>query len=213
MIQQADTIVYDAAKIAGYQSDSRFDYNGRLGITEFNLFEKFFQWLSDLIGRILRTSQADMITTWFLTAFFIMVLLLVIYFVYRKRPELFLREKKLKALRYEVEEENIYGIDFDRELKTALSAGDFKAAIRLLYLQTLRLIADRQWIDWQIYKTPTEYTCELKPTALKPTFRMLTNHFLQVRYGNFAATREVYDTMYGLQDKLNKGGNDEAHGE
>jgi hypothetical protein len=213
VIQHADTIVYDSAKIAGYRSDGRFDYNSQLGIAEFNPFRAFFEWLSDWIGRLLHTEQADTIATWLLVGFFVIAVLLVIYFVYRKRPELFIREKKRPALSYRMAEETIYGIDFEKDLNAALASGDFRAAIRLLYLQTLRFVADREWIDWQIYKTPTEYTFELKPAGLKPAFRLLTNHFLQVRYGNFRATREVYDAMCGLQDELRKGGHDEEHGQ
>ncbi|MDR0756355.1 MAG: DUF4129 domain-containing protein [Tannerella sp.] len=212
MIQPADTIAYDAARIADYQSDSRFDYNSQLGAMEYNPFRAFFEWLSEQIGRILRTDQGDMIASWFLIIFFILVMLFLVYFIRKMRPELFIREKKRETLAYRVEEENIYGIDFEKELKTALDANDFRAAIRLLYLQTLRFMADRQWIDWQIYKTPTEYTREMKPAGMKPAFRLLTNHFLQVRYGNFRATREVYDAMCGLQDKLKKGGSDDAIG-
>jgi hypothetical protein len=47
---------------------------------------------------------------------------------------------------------------------------------------------------------------------MKPAFRQLTNHFLHVRYGNFKATREVYDAMHDLQGKLGKGGRDETQG-
>ncbi|MDR1601451.1 MAG: DUF4129 domain-containing protein [Tannerella sp.] len=213
MIQQADTIAYDLAKIADYQSDSSFDYNRQFETTEFNPFRAFFEWLSEQIGRILRTGQGDAITTWFLIIFFILAVMFVVYFIWRTHPGLFLREKKRETLAYEVEEESIYGIDFEKELRVALAADDFRTAIRLLYLQTLRFMADRQWIDWQIYKTPTEYTREMKPAGMKPAFRLLTNHFLQVRYGNFRATREVYDAMRGLQDKLKKGGRDEAIGQ
>jgi hypothetical protein len=213
MIQQADTIAYNAARIADYQSDSRFDYNSQLGMMEFNPFKAFFEWLSGQIERILRTDQGDAVASWFLTVFFIFAVLCIVYFIWRKHPGLFLREKRRETLAYRVEEENIYGIDFERELGAALATDDFRAAIRLLYLQTLRFAADRQWIDWQIYKTPTEYTLEMKPAGMKPAFRLLTNHFLQVRYGHFRATREVYDAMCGLQDKLKKGGNDEAIGQ
>jgi hypothetical protein len=213
VIQQADTIVYDSAKIARYQADSRFDYNSQLGVPEYNPFKAFFEWLSDAINDLLNTKQGDAIATWFFAGFFVVVVLFVVYFIYKKRPELFIREKKKATLPYEIEAENIYGVDFEKELKAALAEGYFRTAIRLLYLQTLRFAADRNWIDWQIYKTPTEYTYEWTPAGTKSTFRLLTNHFLQVRYGNFKATRDVFDTMHRLQDELKKGAHDEEPGE
>ncbi|MDR3269735.1 MAG: DUF4129 domain-containing protein [Tannerella sp.] len=208
----ADTLLYDTAKIAEYQADKRFDYNSQLRDPEVDLIEMLTRWLSRYLDRFFGAEMTGSITAWFLVAFFALAVGLAVYFVYKKRPELFTREKK-NPLPYGIEEENIYGIDFEKELAAALAAGDFRMAIRVLYLQTLRFIADKQWIDWQIYKTPTEYTYELKPVALKASFRDFTNRFLQVRYGNFKATREWFDTMRRLQDELRKGGKDEDDGE
>jgi hypothetical protein len=208
MIHLSDTIIYDSAKIADYQSDKRFDYNSQLGVPDFNLWEIMTRWLSRLLSRFFANDTAEDIARWLLIAFFVITVLLVIYFIYKKRPELFLKEKKT-LLPYKVEEDNIYRINFESELATALSSGDFRTAIRIIYLQTLRYIADKQWIDWQIYKTPTEYTYELKPVSLKTPFRDFTNRFLQVRYGNFKATRELFESMCTLRDELRKGVNDE----
>lgn len=207
-----DTLLYDSAKIAGYQADRRFDYNRQLGVQNINLMERLNQWIERFMRMFFDNETAAGISSWFLIVFFVLVVGLIVFLVYKKRPELFIREKK-KPLPYEVEEETIYGIDFEKELNSALAAGDFRMAIRMLYLQTLRFVADKEWIDWQIYKTPTEYTYELKPAALKLSFRSFTNRFLQVRYGNFRATRELFDAMRHLQNDIKKGGHGESDGE
>ena len=209
MVHLADTIIYDSVKIAEYQADKRFDYNSQLGVPEMNLMETIFRWLTRMLNRFFANDTAEGIAQGLLIAFLIITVLFVIYFIYKKRPELFTREKK-SLLPYEVEQENIYRIDFEKRLAEALAAGDFRTSIRMLYLQTLRFVADKQWIDWQIYKTPTEYIYELKPAGLKTPFRDFTNRFLQVRYGNFRATRELFDAMCSLRDELKKGGEDEG---
>jgi hypothetical protein len=201
----ADTFVYDAAKIIAYQADRRFDYNTQLSAPEYNLLDVIRLWLGTLFGN---ETTANLIG-WLLLGFFVLVVGWVIFFVYKKRPGLFFREKR-KPLACEIEEEDIYRIDFEKELAAALAGDDFRLAVRMLYLQTLRLAADRQWIDWQIYKTPTEYVLELKPAGRKTLFRDFTNHFLEVRYGNFRATRELFDAMCRLQGELRKGGDDET---
>jgi len=208
MILPSDTIIYDAAKISAYQADQRFDYNSQLTVPEFNLQEIILRWLAQFLNRFFENKLAEGIAGWVLFAVFVIIVLLVIYLIYKNRPGLFSRETK-SLLPYEVTDENIYGIDFENELAAALSAGDFRSAIRFLYLQALRLLADRQWIDWQIYKTPTEYIYELKPVDLRQPFRDFTNRFLQVRYGNFKATRELFEAMCNLRDELGKGGEDE----
>ena len=45
-------------------------------------------------------------------------------------------------------------------------------------------MSDNNLINWQIYKTPTQYAREYTDAV----FRDLTNVFLRVRYGNFDAT-------------------------
>ncbi|MDR2470019.1 MAG: DUF4129 domain-containing protein [Tannerella sp.] len=209
MIFPVDTLVYDADKIAAYQADKRFDYNSQLGVPEFDLSGWLRKIISEWLIRPLTAGDTtNDIFRLLLIVFFVVAVGLVVYFIYKKRPEFFTREKK-NPLAYEVEEENIYRINFEHELAKALETGDFRRAVRVLYLQTLRLVADRQWIDWQIYKTPTEYTYELKPARLKIVFRDFTNCFLQVRYGNIRATRDMFDIMCVLRDEIRKGGEHE----
>ena len=103
------------------------------------------------------------------------------------------------ALPYAVEEDTIYGVDFARGIADALSRSDYREAVRLLYLQTLKQLSDEKRIDWQLYKTPTQYVYEVR----MPAFRQLTNHFLRVRYGNFEA---LFHVMQSLQEEVKKGG-------
>ena len=62
--------------------------------------------------------------------------------------------------------------------------------------------SDEKRIDWQLYKTPTQYVYEVR----MPAFRQLTNHFLRVRYGNFEATEALFHVMQSLQEEVKKGG-------
>ena len=111
MIHLSDTIIYDSVKIAEYQADARFDYNSQLDIPELNLMEIIFRWLSQMLSRFFDYSTAEGIARWILIAFVVFIILFVIYIIYKKRPELFMREKK-SLLYYDIEEENIYRIDF-----------------------------------------------------------------------------------------------------
>ena len=90
--------------------------------------------------------------------------------------------------------ETIYGIDFDAEIAKALAASNYRQAVRYLYLKTLRRLSDAGHINWQPSKTPSQYVYEVQ----RDEFRQLTQHFLRVRYGNFEATRELYDEMLRL---------------
>jgi hypothetical protein len=199
---QADTIAYDMNKIAAYRSDGRFDYNSQLKMPEYTWFDMVSRWFNRLINHIFSGKFEERYTTPVMIALFLIALFAVLFFLYRKRPELFMRSKKTASLPYETEEENIHAIDFDREIADALEKGDYRPAIRLTYLHTLRLLSDGKLIDWQIHKTPTEYLYELKNKAIRPPFRELTTHFLQVRYGNYEASPELFETMRHIRDNI-----------
>lgn len=200
-----DTLLYDTAKIARYQADSHFDYNSQLVHKNFNLYEIVINWFRELMQRFFGSVIADKYSGTILAVFFVLFILLLIFVVYKKRPELFYREKKF--MKYNVEEETIYGVDFNSEINNAVSRNDYQLAVRLVYLQTLKHLSDFRCIDWQTYKTPTEYLYEMKRKGVSDEFRQLTNRFLMVRYGNFEATESTYETVKNLQQIIWKGGN------
>lgn len=199
-----DTLVYDTAAIAGWQAQSAYDYNRELVTPEIDLIGWFNIWLGKLLQKIFGNRFAEEYTELVLAGLFIIILLLIIWFLYKKRPELFMRSKK--NLAYSVQEDTIYGVDFLKEIDTALLNSDYREAIRFLYLQTLKQLSDAESLDWQPYKTPTEYIYEVKGDALRGVFRKLTDRFLRVRYGNFEATEALFHEMQSLQDEIRKGG-------
>lgn len=197
----ADTLVCDTAQIALWQSQSAYDYNRELIAPEINLFEWIYMQIVKLLSKLFGNRFAEDYSEIILLSLGIIILLLIIWFVYKKRPGIFMRTRKSK-LSYTIEEDTIYGVDFGKGIAEALFGGNYREAVRLLYLQTLKQLSDEERIDWQPYKTPTQYIYEVKT----PAFRQLTTHFLKVRYGNFEATESLFYTMQALQAEIREGG-------
>lgn len=196
-----DTLVCDTAQIAAWQSDSAYAYNRELIAPEVNILGWINNWFGEILRKIFGSNFADQYSELILICIAILLLCLIIWFVYKKNPGLFMVSSK-SALPYTVEEDTIYGVDFPGGIADALSRQDYREAVRLLYLQTLKQLSDAERIDWQLYKTPTQYLYEVR----LPAFRQLTNHFLRVRYGNFEATEALFHTMQSLQEEIKKGG-------
>ncbi|WP_448778870.1 DUF4129 domain-containing protein [Bacteroides congonensis] len=198
---KTDTLVCDSIQIQYFQSKVEYAYGNDLSAPEVNIFvwlrKELAAWLQERID----IHGMEDIISWTLICIAIILLFLIIWFVYKKRPELFMRSPK-NALPYTVGEDTIYGVDFPGGIAEAFSRQDYREAVRLLYLQTLKQLSDAERIDWQLYKTPTQYLNEVR----LPAFRQLTNHFLRVRYGNFEATEELFRTMRTLQEEIGKGG-------
>lgn len=197
----ADTLVCDSTRLAAFQADSAYDYNRELITPEMNIFEWISRQFGEFMRKIFGSRFAEEYSGLILICLAILLLFLIGWFIYKKHPGLFMRSHK-NALPYTVEEDTIYGVDFPKGIEEALSRKDYREAVRLLYLQTLKQLSDGGRIDWQLYKTPTQYIYEVR----LPAFRRLTNHFLRVRYGNFEATDELFRTMRTLQEEIEKGG-------
>lgn len=205
MIQQGDTLSCDTARLAYWQNNPAYDYNRELQTPDLDLYRWLNMQLGELLSKIFGSRFAENYTEPILIIIFIVIVLLLVWFVYKKRPELFMRTGK-KTIAYTVHEDTIYGVDFDTEIKSALARKDYKEAVRLLYLQTLKMLSDKELIDWQLYKTPTQYIYEVKSESQRNLFRDLTNSFLRVRYGNFEATEQLFHEMVALQKEIEKGG-------
>lgn len=208
MALPTDTLTYDLDKIAHYQANPRYDYNSQLLPADTGWWEALVRQLSHLLRRLFRqvdVEAADAIVTWGLVILFVLIVAAAVFFIWKKKPHLFMHNKSV-AMPYDLtSEEEFYETPFDRAIADALARSDYRAAVRLLYLQTLRAAADREWINFQIYKTPTEYALELRPQSLRSPFRHLTNDFLRIRYGNYRATPELFDGMRRLQQQILKG--------
>lgn len=206
MTAHADTLVCDTIRVAYWQSQPAYDYNRELVTPELDVWGWLSAKLAKLLSAVFGSSFAEEYTGLILLCLTVVMLVFLLWVLYKKHPELFVRSSRRSAAAYSVHEDTIYGVDFQQEIANALRRQDYREAVRLLYLQTLKQLSDAEKIDWQLYKTPTEYIYELKVDSLRVSFRELTNRFLRVRYGNFEATAPLFHEMQTLQTEIAKGG-------
>ena len=99
---------------------------------------------------------------------------------------------------------DIRGHEFDKELSRALANEDYALAVNLRYLMALQMLDERGRFTWKEHKTPLMYIAELQQG--RGELEQLTRMFLYIKYGHYAATRDVYDEAVALYDTLEKGG-------
>lgn len=188
-----DTLVIDSAQIAQWQAQNDFDYSremagGGMTFTEW-MMEQIDELLRSLFGQAWRSDY----TWWGLAIAGAVIVGIVVWYVWRFHPGIFMR-KEAEQRAHEDTEDTIYGVDFDAVISQSLGYENYREAIRMVYLRTLKALSDSRQIDWQPFKTPSQYVREFDAAA----FRTLTAHFLRIRYGNFAATRQLYDEVEQL---------------
>lgn len=105
-------------------------------------------------------------------------------------------------------EANLPHADMPGFIQEALSAGDFKMAVRLHYLALIQTLARREWIEWKQDKTNGDYLQEIQTRPIVDNFRELTGIFERIWYGDYPLEEPVYRQVAGrflaVEETLNK---------
>ncbi|MBK7409620.1 MAG: DUF4129 domain-containing protein [Saprospirales bacterium] len=93
-------------------------------------------------------------------------------------------------------------------IRDALSAGDYKMAVRLHYLSLIQALARKEWIEWKRDKTNGDYLQEIQARPVFDNFRELTGVFERIWYGDYhleeVAYRQVAGRFIAVEETLHK---------
>lgn len=141
--------------------------------------------------------------TWISTVLWVLIvgvfLALVIY--YMAESGLFRRKNKLpeeKGGDLEEMPEDIFAINYQKEIDKAVANGDYRLAVRLHYLHLLKKMTSKNLIRYEQDKTNMDYLMQLHGTAYYHDFFRVTLHYEYSWYGKFAVNAETYQLI--LQD-------------
>ncbi|MBR5688325.1 MAG: DUF4129 domain-containing protein [Prevotella sp.] len=204
----ADTLSIAQETLRKWQSD--YDYTSGLSpITEKELSDNGLAPINDLPTSPEGSSFIGDIFSWlgnlgpvFWIIVLVLLLALVAWWVMRHTDW---HKKKADEEENNDDEvvDNIYEIDdYATPIDEAVARGDWAEALRLVYLSTLRRLDDEGRIRWQKYKTPMDYVSEADSESL----RLLTLHYLLVRFGHYPADESLYQQALLLRDEIEKGG-------
>ncbi|MDR0231829.1 MAG: hypothetical protein LBI82_06890 [Dysgonamonadaceae bacterium] len=199
--KRVEPIGFDQKTYDQFKNDKAYDYyQGKPESSFFDAIYKFFHdWLRKNFNPNVTLKQVK-ITLWVIAGIVVIIILLIIYFY---KPSLFYINRK-KKIGFEVEDEDIHALDFDKLIEESLDSGRFSDAIRWTYLLTLKELHTKELISWDAFKTVIEYTYELKQPNLKQDFKNLSQQFLYYRYGNFDATHDAYSAFSALSNSIIK---------
>ncbi len=113
------------------------------------------------------------------------------FYIFRRKPQ-------VADLAYDEQLENIHEINFDTEIEKAVASHNYRLAVRLLYLKSLKQLSDAALIAWQPEKTNTAYINELTDVQQRSSFKRLTHQFEYVWYGGFLIDAEVFGRINGM---------------
>lgn len=185
---------FDAKQLKAYQNEKAFSYDELAPASE-SIWERFWKWFWRLVESLFGNETSGKVLKYIVIGAFVALVTFLI--VKLAGIELFQFSKKSKALAvpYQEVQENIHEINFNEEIESATAKGNYRLAIRLLYLLSLKKLTDRQLIHWLPEKTNQAYLDEIENEPTKSGFAMLTRQFEYVWYGDFQLNKEAFLTV------------------
>ncbi len=176
-----------------FKLQKEFNY-AENSFTVVSIWDRFWKWFWHQIGSVDETSGNS------LTYFLAIICTAAIIFAVIKLSGMdimqILTGKPTETdIPYFDSIENIHGINFDQNIEIAVSNKNYRLAVRILYLKSLKTLSDSGFIDWQISKTNSAYVNELNHPEKKQEFLSLTKQFECIWYGGFYLKNTRYQDI------------------
>jgi hypothetical protein len=106
------------------------------------------------------------------------------------------KKKEIAATDVSMEETtDIFAIKYISEIDKAAMAGNYRLAIRLMFLRLLKAMAERNIIQYKHDRTNFDYLVQLSSTPYYEEFFRITRHYEYSWYGKFDVSPSAYDVI------------------
>ena len=189
---------FSAVRMDGYKSNPEFQYE-KVSTSAKSGWDLFWDWVWSKIDQLFNNVHTGNLFFWIILVISVSVLA---YFVIQatgmRDGMLFGKRNLQQGLAFSTMEEDIHAIDFDSAIQKATEQGNFRLAVRMLYLPALKKLTDGGKISWKAGKTNLMYWQELSGTLLQEPFFELTRQFESNWYGNLSVSGQEFNQLNGL---------------
>lgn len=181
------------AALDTYRQDEDFRY--RTVQKELSLWDRFWLWFWRKVNAFFGRKGVQKGTEFFIYGAAILLILFAIYkFAGMDRRKLF-RSSGKNSIDFTEAVEDIHAMDLPQAIRQAEEEGSYHLALRLQYLNSLRILSDRQLIRYAINKTNHDYALELAGTPYAKSFARVTLLYEFGWYGEFEVTKDMYEKI------------------
>jgi hypothetical protein len=128
----------------------------------------------------------------------------LIVYLYNSNAGIFRSSETIGGQESDVEPADIFSINFQKEIDRAMAAGDYRLAVRMMFLRVLKTLSDRQIIQYSQDNTNLDYLLQLRSTAYYPEFFRITRNYEYSWYGQFDLSREKFDFIKKEFDQFDR---------
>jgi hypothetical protein len=145
------------------------------------------------------SSGFDFFNSVFGIIFWIMAIGLFVFLIYKlflSNSSILSRNRKNISSDISVEKEED-STDPDALLRNAIRSGNYRLAVRYLYLHLLTRLSDKKYIEINRNKTNYEYVTEVRKHSFANEFASLTLKYEYVWYGEYPVDQKLFEQLQG----------------
>ncbi|NOS93627.1 MAG: DUF4129 domain-containing protein [Cyclobacteriaceae bacterium] len=193
---------FSTEKIESFKADSEFVYGRPMQVESF--WDRILYWLIQVIDRIFYFTT----NTWIGKALLYGSAILLLGYVVLKllkidAKNLFYKSSPSNMLATS-EHENIHELNFDKLIAQAVEKRNYREAVRLTFLYSLKKLADANLIKWVPGKTNDDYMREIKNHPSLPRIMELRYYFDYAWYGHFEIDPSTYTAIQNAFAEFNQ---------
>ena len=129
-------------------------------------------------------------------AWFIIIggfLAVLIWYLASSNVGIFSRRSKIIANTDDADtNENIFDINYQKEIDKAMQESNYRLAVRLMFLRALKSLSEKNIIQFKHGRTNFDYLLQTNNTAYYKDFFRLTRHYEYMWYGEFGVSNEKF---------------------
>lgn len=182
--EQADTIEWrhvPASVVDSLKSDEAFWYANSPKKKNEEPEKKSHQWFKTLVW-ILIVGAFLAALVWYLVTSDIVI--------FGKRKKIMDRARDEEELT-----ENIFGINYQKEIDKAVLGQNYRLAVRLMFLRLLKNLSDKNIIQYRHERTNFDYLSQLFSSSYYNDFFRLTRNYEYTWYGKFDVSQEAFGAI------------------
>lgn len=158
-------------------------------------------------------SESFLNKQWFKTLLWFIIVgsfvVIIVWFLIASNVKLFKkRSASIEKQEDDLTTENIFDINYEKQLTKAIADKDYRSAIRFMYLQLLKMMSDRNIIQYKLERTNADYLGQLFSTAYYKDFFRMTRNFEYTWYGQFSINENTFNVIqqdfYNFKSRLSK---------
>lgn len=132
----------------------------------------------------------------------------LVYFLLANKISLFTKGNvSAFSSAHDAQEEDIFHLPYNELLKKAAKEKNYRQAVRILYLQTLKMLSEKNIIKFQPDYTNLHYLSQLNKTKYFNDFFSITHHYEYAWYGKFLVSEDRFEKIKAdfesIQQKIN----------